>query len=235
MATTIVPLRGEGIFRAAQERIKQYIVAHDLHPGDALPTEPTLARELGISRNSLREALKSLETVGLVETRHGIGTFVGQFSLDPLIAGMTLHLTFEVRRDVETLREMLDVRLILELELVRRAAGRHSPEQLATLDALVAAMEARATTNLLAPDADRAFHEALYAPLGNRVVPQLLHAFWDVFHAVQDELPGTPPDPVAMARHHGDILDAVRAGDGTRAVVEMRRHFAVIARRLDGE
>lgn len=235
MATTIAPLRGEGIFRAAQEHIKQYIVAHDLHPGDALPTEPALARELGISRNSLREALKSLETVGLVETRHGTGTFVGRFSLDPLIAGMTLHLTFDVRRDVETLREMLDVRQILELDLVTRVAGRHTPEQLVPLNALVGAMEARAAAGVLAPDADRAFHEALYAPLGNRVVPQLLHAFWDVFHAVQDELPGSPPDPTAMARQHRDILDAVRAGDGVRAVAAMQAHFAVIARRLNSD
>src|SRR5215510_9635148 len=109
------PLRSETIYRAAQERIKRYIVAHGLLPGDPIPTETTLARELGISRNSLREALKALAAAGVVETRHGLGTYVGKASLAPLIDGMAFNLALSIARNTHTLREMLQVREILEV------------------------------------------------------------------------------------------------------------------------
>jgi DNA-binding FadR family transcriptional regulator len=156
------PLRTESIYRAAQERIKQYIVAHGLMPGDPIPTETTLARDLGISRNSLREALKALAMAGVVETRHGLGTYVGQASLAPLIDGMAFNLIQNISRDTRTLREMLQLREILELELVRRVTGMHAPEQLARLDACVARMEADAPHGIMDPLVDRAFHDALY-------------------------------------------------------------------------
>ena len=151
------PLGTETIYRAAQERIKQYIVAHDLRPGDPIPTETVLARDLGISRNSLREALKALATAGIVETRHGLGTYVGQASLAPLIDGMAFNLVQNISRDTRTLREMLQLREILEFELVRRVTGMHAPEQLARLDACVARMEADAARGDDGPNVDPSF------------------------------------------------------------------------------
>jgi len=136
---------------------------------------------------------------------------------------------------VQTLREMLELRQIIEAELVMRVAGRHSTAELAALDALVAQMETLAATDERAPEADRAYHEALYAPLHNRVITQVLHAFWDVFQAVQGALRGTPPEPAAVAAQHRAILAAVRMGDGPRAAAAIREHFAVIARRIGDE
>src|SRR5262245_6046984 len=139
------PLRTETIYRAAQERIKQYILDHALQPGEPIPTETVLARELGISRNTLREALKALNTAGVVETRHGLGTYVGKASLAPLIDGMAFNLALSIARNTHTLREMLQVREILEVELIRRAIGQHTAAQLDRLEALVSLMESDAT------------------------------------------------------------------------------------------
>jgi DNA-binding FadR family transcriptional regulator len=226
------PLRTETIYRAAQERIKQYIVAHDLKPGDAIPTETTLARDLGISRNSLREALKALATSGVVETRHGLGTYVGQASLAPLIDGMAFSLVQNIGRDTRTLREMLQLREILELELVRRVTGVHTADQLARLESCVSRMEADAMCGIMDPHVDRTFHDALYEPLANHVVTLILHAFWDVQEGVASQLPEGPPIAPTNARWHRDILDAVRRGNTAAAAVAMRAQFTGVRGRL---
>ena len=232
MTMAPLPVRSAAIFRAAQERIKQYIVDHRLGPGAPLPTEFELARTLGISRNSLREALKALETVGVLETRHGLGTFVGKASLAPLVAGMAFNLVQSLSVDTRTLREMLELREILESGLVERVIGVHTPEQLARLEDLVARMAEAAGRGTLDPDVDRTFHDTLYEPLDNQVVTLLLHAFWDVQAAVQSQLPAAPHLATTNARWHRDILDAVRRGDAAGAVAAMREQFTGARERI---
>lgn len=228
----ISPLRTETVYRAAQERIKQYILDHALQPGEPIPTETVLARELGISRNTLREALKALNTAGIVETRHGLGTYVGKASLAPLIDGMAFNLALGIARDTHTLREMLQVREILEVELIRRAIGTHTPEQLDRLERLVTQMEQDAAREVMDSDVDRAFHDALYEPLDNHVVSLILHAFWDVQNAVESQLPARPPMAKENARWHRNILDAVHRGDAPAAMAAMREQFTGARQRL---
>jgi DNA-binding FadR family transcriptional regulator len=218
-------LRTEAIFRAAQDRIKAYIVQHGLVPGDPLPTEYEFVRQLGISRNSLREALKSLESVGIVETRHGLGSYVGRASLEPLIAGMAFNLVQGINEDTRTLRELLELREILEVELIRRVTGRHTPEQLDELEAIVVAMEEQAVSGVADADVDQAFHHALYEPLENRVVAQLLGAFFDILAAVESQLPEATHTPEANARWHRAIVEASRRGDAAAAVAAMGEQF----------
>lgn len=227
-----VPIRAEARPRAAQERIKRYIVENRLRPGDPIPTEQALARALGISRNSLREALRALETAGVVETRHGLGTFVGEATLAPLIAGMAFNLVQNISRESRTLGEMLEVREIIEAELVRRVTGRHTPAQLARLERLVARLELQGACGRFDREADRDFHDLLYEPLDNRVVILVLDAFWDVLREVESQLPDTDFKATTNAQWHRDILDAVRCADGDAAVAAMRVHFAGIQERL---
>lgn len=219
------PLRTEAIFRAAQERIKGYIVEHNLAPGDPLPTEHEFTRQLGISRNSLREALKALEMVGIVETRHGLGMFVGRTSLAPLIAGMAFNLVQGINEDTRTLRELLELREILEVELVRRVTGRHTPGQLDHLEAIVATMEEQAASGNTDAEADRAFHDALYAPLDNSVIALLLRSFFDILASVESQLPAATHSPEANARWHRAIVEAIRGGDAAAAVAAMVEQF----------
>ena len=70
------------LYRSVQDRIKRYIVEHDLEGGDALPPETQLTRDLGVSRSSVREAVKALESLGILVTRPGKGLYVRPFSLD---------------------------------------------------------------------------------------------------------------------------------------------------------
>jgi DNA-binding FadR family transcriptional regulator len=236
MAIMPAPIRGEAVVRAAQESIKQFIIDNQLGPGASLPTEHALARTLGISRNSLREALRALETIGVVETRHGLGTFVGQSSLAPLIDGMAFTLSQRIGGDTRALRELLELREILEVELVRRVTGQHSEEQRARLGALVVQMEENARRGAIDPALDSVFHDALYEPLGNRAVTLLLHAFWEVQERVRPGLPTATQIPNIFATNvawHRAIVQAVTSGDPAAAAAAMQEHFTGIERRIE--
>ena len=80
----ISPLRGPLLNQAVQERVKDYITDNHLEPGDPLPAEAQLAADLGVSRGSVREAIKSLESLGIVEVRHGSGIYVRRFNFDSI-------------------------------------------------------------------------------------------------------------------------------------------------------
>lgn len=226
MQRAIEPIRPGVLHQTIQDRIKAFIIDNSFQPGDALPTETELARTLGISRGSLREAMKSLQTLGVVETRHGFGTFVGQFTFEPLIDGLTFQIL--VARDTmpRAIRELLELRQVLESGLMPRVTALATPAQIERLDRIVRRMEESAGHDEQFPDADRAFHDALYRPLGNNLVNQLLQAFWDIFDAVGQEPSRRKVLPRETAEEHRAILTAISAGQGEAAAAAMTMHFA---------
>lgn len=227
-------MRGEVLQQAIQERIKQYIIEHHLESGAELPSEAELAGHLGVSRNAVREALKVLQTLDIVETRHGQGSFVGRFSLNALVDGLAFRILFDGERDLRTLRELLEIRQVLECGLVSRLAELMTTERLSMLQALVDAMEEKAVQGQIFPEEDRAFHIALYQPLDNHLMIQVLQAFWDAFHSVRGMLPGNLQSPMATVQVHQRIIGALNAGNGSEAAVAMEAHFAEIQARLSG-
>lgn len=97
-------IRREALHQTVQDRIKRFIIERGYRPGDPLPAEAELARALGVSRPSLREAIKALQILGVVETRHGAGTFVGRFSFSPMVDGLIFRIRSDLGRDVQTIR-----------------------------------------------------------------------------------------------------------------------------------
>jgi DNA-binding FadR family transcriptional regulator len=221
--------------RAIQDRIKRFIIDEGYRPGDLLPPEADLARALGVSRPALREAIKALQPLGIIETRHGTGTFVGHFSLESLVDSLAFSIRIDLDQNVRTVRELLELREALESVFVRRVAETRTEGQLVELDRLVSGMEARATSGEIFPDEDRAFHEALYRPLGNALLVTLLQAFWDVYYRVRDQLTGgeSPVPAFATAADHRRLLDAIAAGDATAAATAMADHFDGIRSRFE--
>jgi DNA-binding FadR family transcriptional regulator len=226
------PLRGDALHQRIQDRITRFIIERGFRPGDPLPAEADLARTLGISRPSLREAMKALQTLGVIEARHGSGTYVGRFSLDPLVDGLAFRIRIDLNQNVQTIRELLEIRLVLESSLVARVAAVRTPEQIAQLEALVARMERRGAVGEEFPEDDRVFHEVLYRPLGNSLVVTLLQAFWRVLARVRTDLNLSPADPAVTAADHRRILDAIVAGDGAAASEAMTIHFNGIQSRI---
>lgn len=218
--------------RDLQERIKQLIIDRRLPSGASLPTEPELMELLGVSRNSVREALKALQAMHIVDIRHGHGTYVGPMSMKPMIDGLAFRTVAGHYRGEDSLLQLLELREAVETGLIARLAGGLAPGDLTELEALTERMAAEAAGGAVGADTDRAFHATLYRSLGNPLLGEVLAAFWDAFHQVRTDLVREPPDPVATHRQHREILDAVRSGDAPRAERALRDHFGNIRRRL---
>lgn len=224
-------LKREMLHQVTQDRVKAFIIANGFQEGDLLPSESEMARNLGISRPSLREALRSLQTIGLVETRHGAGTFVGRFTLGSLTDGLAFQIGVDRQQGdahiARDLRELVAIREVLESELARRLAGTFSEAELRDIYDLINEMETLAANGRMFPQQDWQFHEALYRPTGNRLLIQLLESFWTVFERVRESTPDQAK-LVITARNHREIADALASGDGDAAAHAMAAHFSGI-------
>jgi DNA-binding FadR family transcriptional regulator len=212
------------LYRQAQGQLKRYIETHNLGAGDALPPEGALATELGMSRLSLREATKSLESLGVLEARQGEGIFVKPFSFEPILDNLPYGLFVHGR----SLRELFQARQGMESGLIGMVVERISPGDLDALDALVEDMAAHARRGEPIVEPDKAFHLALFKPLDNHLVLRLIELFWEAYHRLRQEVHPEPSDPARVHRIHAAIVGALRSGDRAAAVDALDRHFAVI-------
>lgn len=214
-----------------QEEIKQLILDRHLEPGDPLPTESELMEVLRIGRNSVREALKSLQALDLVDIRHGYGTYVGSMSLEPLAAGLTFRLLREMPDSVQGLSELLMIREELEAALIRKATPTIGDDVLRELDRLVDELQEARSEGRDGVPYDRAFHQLLYRDLGNHLVLQLLDTFWLVYQRLTARIQGLM-QPSELIDEHRAIVVALRAHDVGASEAAIRFHFTEIEGRL---
>jgi DNA-binding FadR family transcriptional regulator len=227
-------VRAKGAGNGAVERIQELILAEGLVPGDPMPTEGALCEQLQISRSSVREAMRTLASLDIVEVRHGHGTFVGQLSLSPLVNGLLFRARLDDGNDLRALREVVDLRIALDLsvadqlvELYRDSANPH-------LEGLVEEMRALAEAGQPFPQADAAFHGALLSPLRNGLLRQLAQAFWEI-HTSAVPLLGIPPaeDILDTVDAHQAMLTALEAGDADAYREAVLEHYRPLGRVLD--
>ncbi|GAA2725236.1 FadR/GntR family transcriptional regulator [Cellulomonas aerilata] len=151
-------------------QIKAMITSGELKPGDRLPREADLAALIGVSRNSLREAVRALSMVRILDVRQGDGTYVSSMSTDSLLESLSFLLEF--RRDSGVV-EFLQVRRILEPAAAAIAARTMTPEQVAGLRASVQATGASTDVTELVRH-DLAFHSAIAVSTGNAVLASMV-------------------------------------------------------------
>ncbi len=219
--------------QALRARIVDLILERGLGPGDAIPTESELMATLGVGRNTLREALKALQAIGVVDVRHGYGMQVGAGGLDSLVESLTFRGRLSLRQDLRAARELVQVREALEVGLVPMTITLSLPRDLARVQHAVEGMEARARHGEAFPDLDHEFHRLLFAPLENSLLSELLAAFWLVYQQIRADLgEGPHADHLRTAADHRAIHDAVASGDAALAADAIRRHFVGIHERL---
>ncbi len=204
--------------------IVEEIVGRDLAAGQWLPSEAALAERFGVSRVSIREALRVLETFDVVRIKPGKngGNEVGTIDAEAL--ARTLALFFRMAR--ATYRDLMDARLVIEPYMARRAAERQDPEQ---LDELRGLMEREAASTAGTPEGDRlalAFHWLICGASGNPVTDALGRAIHVLYgdHLATDLL--YDPGCWTTAREiHQEIGQAILEGDGRRAHELMAEHM----------
>ncbi|MER6346319.1 FadR/GntR family transcriptional regulator [Streptomyces sp. NPDC001595] len=158
------------VTQRAIERIKEMITEGRLEPGQRLPTERDLAARLGISRSSMREAIRALTVLGVLEARHGSGIYVTRLEAGDLLE------TFGVVADLsrgERLVELLEVRRVLESTATALAAARITPDQLAEVERQLTAMNATDDPERILAH-DLAFHRAIAEAAGNESMAAIL-------------------------------------------------------------
>jgi DNA-binding FadR family transcriptional regulator len=216
-------------YQTAQQTIRAYILEHQLGAGDPLPPEGRLAQELGVSRPSIREAVKGLESLGILETRPGVGLFVRSFSFDPILD----NLAYSVGCDRNSVAELLYVRKQLEAGAIEDVAASVTPAQLRVLRSIVDRMGERAAQGKAFPEEDRFFHRTLYTGLENPLLLKLLDVFWEVYRRLRDQtLRADQVDPVRSWENHRRVVEALEAGDGPVARAAMLAHFAGLEARV---
>lgn len=224
---------GSSLASTAAKQIKALILSSGLRPGDALPSESELCERLNVSRSSVREAIRTLTTLEIVDVQHGRGTFVGAMSLQPLVETLAFRSVISPGDDFRALREVVDVRVSMDQAFADRVVAHFVGKRDERLHELVEEMvrSAEAGENFAA--ADREFHTRLLNETGLEMASQLVAAFWDVHTAVnpQLEIP-TPEDVNVTAEAHGDILRAAEAGDADAYRAAVTKHYTPILRGL---
>jgi GntR family transcriptional repressor for pyruvate dehydrogenase complex len=208
------------------------IASSALRPGDKLPTESQLMVTLGVSRTVIREAISRLQAGNVIETRHGIGSFV----LEPPHKKLGIDMV-----PATTLRDVLSIlelRISLETECAGLAVQRAKPEDIASMRAALDAIDATRHNGLDSVDADLHFHIAVARATGNRY-------FIDVLTQLGSALiPRNRLDSAGIARaepdaylslvnlEHESILDAIARHDAEGARAAMRMHLSNSRERL---
>lgn len=206
--------------------IKDYILVHQLKPGDPLPTEAELCEAIGASRSSVREAVKTLSALDIVDVRHGHGTYVGRMSLAGLVESLAFRGLLSSEDDHLVLGQVVEVRQTLEQGLAAQMTSLVDDEQLRRLRSLATGMAEAAERGEDYLELDREFHLLLMEPLGNDLIQQLTGAFWEVQSIVTPTLGAEHRSALTLtAALHMAIVEAVEARDPAALREAVARHY----------
>jgi GntR family transcriptional regulator, transcriptional repressor for pyruvate dehydrogenase complex len=202
-------------------RIRALIEGGDVRSGDRLPPERDLARQLGVSRPSVRSGLKSLAAMGVVQIRQGAGTFI---TGGPPVLGSE-PLSFLAALHGFTRSQMFEARLVLEVAVAGLAAERAAPEKVMAISDETTGMFA----SLDAPSAflehDIRFHQAVAAASDNPILASVVEMVSKMFYELRRRSIGEAKDLKQAADEHRAIYQAIRARDATRAREAMASHL----------
>jgi GntR family transcriptional repressor for pyruvate dehydrogenase complex len=224
MATAIKPefeaVRRNRVYEEVAKQIERLILKK-LRPGDRLPSERELAELLRVSRGSIRDAIRSLELMGLVEPRQGTGTIVRAVSTESLVNPFANAL----KRRKELVTELLDFRKMLEPSLAARAAVHVSPEEIFEMEEILRRQEEKQKLGDAAVDEDQEFHYSVALASDNSVVLKVLDVLMDLLRDTRARSLQLEARPQKSLAGHRRILAAIKRHDAEAAKSAMRRHL----------
>jgi GntR family transcriptional repressor for pyruvate dehydrogenase complex len=213
-------VRRNKVYEEVAKQIERLILKK-LQPGDKLPSERELAEMLQVSRSSIRDAIRSLELMGLVEPRQGAGTIVRELSAESLVNPFANAL----KRRQELVSELLDFRKMLEPPLAARAATHASPDEISEMEEILQRQEGTLSHGEASIAEDAEFHYSIALASGNSVVLKVLDILMDLLRETRErslQLQGRPQRSLAG---HRRILAAIKRHDAEAAKDAMRRHI----------
>ncbi|MGB9620084.1 MAG: FadR/GntR family transcriptional regulator [Armatimonadota bacterium] len=212
------PVRRMNLTSQVMEAVKNYIVENNLLPGDRLPTEKELTARLGVSRNILREALKSLEAVGLIEIKVGDGMYVCDFDYSSVVT----HISFALSRNEQELQHFIQARLVIEVGAIDLIVERVTDDDIRMLEECNKRVESARSVEERA-EADLEFHKDLLAIAGNPVLSEF-GSFLGRFFMEAQYLTTQNHTPVTVSAHR-ELIAALKNRNAAWAKEVMTRHI----------
>jgi len=212
------------------DRIRLYIQQRDLGPGDRIGREEDLAREFGVSRPTLREALRLLSSEHLIRASKGPGGGIFVAATPEHGIGMTVSATVASMIEAERVEfdELIETRLLFEVPLAGLAAQRATDDHVAQLKALVRESAAEPDNRERMQTADAEIHRLIAAIAGNRLAAAFSEWIVDVLHPLLGEaLAPALVEPVVIEQHE-DLVKAIARGDPAAAERAMREHLVYL-------
>jgi GntR family transcriptional repressor for pyruvate dehydrogenase complex len=214
------PVRKTRVSQEIIGQVQDLISSGRLRPGDRLPSERALAQTLGVGRSTVREAIRAMESLGLLEARAGEGTFLadpsGSQGRDPVTA--SLFQTWS------TQSKLFEVRRVLEPGLAALAARRATPEQIEKLRAILSDQEREIRAGETGMKEDTTFHFVLAEATGNEVLLRIVDSLMDLLRRTREASLQRGGRPARSLKQHRAILRAIEARNPALAERRMREH-----------
>ncbi|MDK2820256.1 MAG: hypothetical protein PWP31_221 [Clostridia bacterium] len=223
----------KNVYHRVVDEIKQSIFEGKMTPGDRLPAERELAEMLGVSRTSVREALKMLEAQGLVTIRHGQGVFISEQDADEYLKNFANHLLV----NEETVSHLFEVRKTLEPQTVRWVAKRASDADINDIYNHVVTTQEQlkklgsGRLSLLAGH-DSNFHNYLAKATGNTVLVRLMNSMLDLLADSRSRSLSIPSRGESSLEDHYKIVKALIRRDAEGAAAAMLEHLEDVEKQI---
>jgi DNA-binding FadR family transcriptional regulator len=222
-------LRTPALSQSIRDYIKDYIVENELQAGDPLPSEGQFAEDLGVSRSPVREAVKALQSLGIIEARHGEGLFVREWNFDPVLE----TLTYGMRINPRTLAELYQIRVWLEMAVIGDAVKQISATEIAELDLLMLRWEQAFNASEPYLEFDQRFHEIIFGVMNNETLLKLFEVFWIAFENYGNVDLLMAPDPHRVIKEHQDVVEAIKLRNPDLARKELMQQFIGFGERIN--
>ena len=223
------PLKKTRLYEDIINQLLELIKNGSLKPGDRLPPERQLAEELQVSRPVLREALRSMESMGYLDSKVGGGTYIRSVTLDNIISPFSIMLS----QDEKLIRELIDVRELLETEIASLAAKNITPEYAERLKQSLENMKAEIKNGQNGLEGDNEFHNLLAEIAQNGALSLVCELCSELLSKSREATLNLPDQPTRTLEDHARIANAVIEGSSVNAAKLMRQHLRKAQRNLD--
>lgn len=221
------PIRNKKVYEFVIEQIQEMLLDGRLKKGDRLPSERDLTEQLSVSRTSIREAMRALEILGLVESRQGEGNFISGNMDDNVFQPLSVLFMLNNGK----FENVLELREVLEIESVSLAVGRATPEDIEDLKALIQALR-DSPDEKEAARLDMEFHYKIAAMTGNTLILSLFKAISVLMEAfiknARELIHGDDLNRELLNVIHQSVCDGIAENNREKAVSAMERHFTLI-------
>ena len=225
MPSSYAPVSRQNLADDLAQRITQLIQAGEFTAGDRLPAIATMARQFGVGSPTLREALRKLETVGVVDIRHGSGVYVNRAPDSLVITNPILHFSQDGAVSKKLLVDLIEARIPIEVTSATLAAEHATPEHLAEMRRLLDHAGATLDEAAVLNQTNLAFHRQIALASGNIVLRQVLEVLSSLFREEQRLIIDIHGSRKHDHGEHVTILEALEQRDPALAGQRMRTHL----------